>query len=153
MSISKWLGPLLLALLVAPAAADPIAAHDEAEAIRNDQQREIARILEADNLDPSALSAREVAAAIARIPRGQAPDDFWAAYQAHVRAWRISAAAGEKLASIADSKYAERESAMTQVMEAEIAISATFAEVARIAESYGVAMPVPPSPESDMNAM
>ena len=48
---------------------------------------EIERILEADNLDTSQLSPRDVVEIVSGIERGRAPQDFWDAYQLHVQAW------------------------------------------------------------------
>ena len=81
----KFLAALALLSLPLPAAA---AAQAPDIVVRGDvQRREIERILRADNVDTSRLGARAVAEAIADIGRGRAPDDFWRAYQAHVRAW------------------------------------------------------------------
>ena len=97
--------------------------------VRGDVARsEIERILDADNIDTSVLSAGEVAAAMAGIRRGRAPDDFWLAYRAHVDAWNRLAAADNRL-----------EQAL-----AEQAIEASFDEVERIARLYRARLPVPP---------
>ena len=91
---------------------------------------EIERILEADNLDLAAMGPAEVAEAMARIPRGRAPDDFWARYQGHVRAWQWYAAlAGTDGVSGHD------------VLDAEAMVNATFDDVERIALSYGARLP------------
>src|SRR5688572_13303018 len=78
---------VLLALLAVqlPAA---VAAQESDIVVRGEVQRaEIERILAADNLDTSRLSEREVADIVGGIERGRAPQDFWLAYRAHVRAW------------------------------------------------------------------
>lgn len=91
-------------------------------------RKEIERILNADNLDTSSLSAGEVAEAIGRIERGRAPQDFWAAYQAHVAAWnRLADAKGSLEAALAEQ-----------------AIETTFDEVERIARLYRALTPTPP---------
>jgi hypothetical protein len=89
---------------------------------------EIERILDADNIDTSVLSAGEVAAVISGIQRGRAPDDFWVAYRAHVAAWNRLAAADDRL----------------EQTLAEQAIEASFDEVERIARRYRARLPVPP---------
>lgn len=93
---------------------------------------EIERILEADNLDLGSKSPGEVAEAMTRIPRGGAPDEFWDRYQGHVRAWQWYAA-------LANDKRVPGH----DVLEAEALVNATFADVERIAESYGARLPVP----------
>jgi hypothetical protein len=119
---------------------------------RTTESAEIERILAADNLDSSKLSAREIADTIRAIPRGEAPDDFWAAYQAHVSAWRRAADAEDTLNKM-DISESEIERASTALAEANMDIESTFAEVARIAESYGVAMPEPPAAPFDENTI
>jgi hypothetical protein len=115
--------------LLAPGAPAPVAAQEADIVVRGDVARnEIERILDADNLDTSRLSAREVAEAIGRIRRGRAPEDFWAAYQAHVAAWGRLAQATE----IAAQRQADSE------------IEASFDEVERIARAYGAILPTPP---------
>jgi hypothetical protein len=93
-------------------------------------QGEIERILAADNIDPANMTAREVADALARIPRGRAPDDFWDSYQRHVEAWR---------------RFADAETDPTVDYRAfratERAINATYAEAERIALDYGARPP------------
>jgi hypothetical protein len=93
-------------------------------------QQEIERILAADNIDPAGMTAREVADALERIPRGHAPDDFWDSYRRHVRAWR---------------RYADAESS-PRLTEAEFllverAINETYQEAERIALRYGARPP------------
>ena len=135
---------MALALLAVPALADPIAALDERAAMAAIEREAISRILEADNVDVASLTTREVASRIAAIPRDEAPDDFWSAYQAHVRAWRRAADAEEKLAGLVDGKRGDFDQAVSEAGEALAAVEATFDEVERIAAQYGVAMPVPP---------
>ena len=95
-------------------------------------RQEIERILEADNLDLAALSPREVAEAMASIPRGRAPQDFWDRYQGHLRAWQWYAA----LASTEGVSGHD-------VLDAEDMVNATFADVETIALKYGARLPDP----------
>jgi hypothetical protein len=102
--------------------------------VRGDVARnEIERILEADNVDTSRLSASEVADAISAIDRGRAPEDFWVAYTAHVRAWERLAQAEGGLRRRPD-----------EIAQAEQAIEASFDEVERIARAYRARLPMPP---------
>jgi hypothetical protein len=99
---------------------------------------EIERILDADNVDTSALEPREVAEAIAGIRRGRAPDDFWLAYRAHVDAWG-------RLADALDAAHTSRGlKDIEAIGAAEEAIETTFDEVERIARRYGARLPTPP---------
>ena len=124
----RWVRLAALALLAVPLPA-AVAAQDAEIVVRGDVARiEIERILEADNVDTSRLSAREVADAMAGIGRGRVPEDFWAAYQAHVAAWNRLAGAAASL-----------ERAL-----AEQAIESSFDEVERIARRYGARLPAPP---------
>lgn len=93
-------------------------------------QQEIERILAADNIDPANLTAHEVAEALARIPRGHAPDDFWESYRRHVDAWRRFAEAE------ADPAINKREFRAT-----ERAINNTYTEAERVARRYGARPP------------
>ena len=103
---------------------------------------EIERILNADNLDTSRLTPREVADAIALIQRGNAPEDFWNAYQLHVQAWSRLADAFERAQrQQGESTFVE---GMEEVETAADAIESTFDEVERIALRYGARLPVPP---------
>ncbi|MEO7177530.1 MAG: hypothetical protein ABIW83_01680 [Allosphingosinicella sp.] len=124
---------VLLTFLAFPLPA--AAAAQEADiVVRGDVARhEVERILDADNVDTSRLTADEVAETIAAIERGRAPEDFWAAYHAHVRAWQRLAEAEARLL---------RQPA--RIEQAEQAIEATFDEVERIARSYGARLPTPP---------
>lgn len=119
--------PILIAILAlcTPAA---VAAQGADIVVRGDVARmEIERILEADNVDTSRLGAREVAETIDRIKRGRAPDDFWAAYRAHVEAWnRLARATGPVEEALAGQ-----------------AIEASFDEVERIARLYRARLPIP----------
>jgi hypothetical protein len=93
---------------------------------------EIERILEADNLDLATMTPREVAETLARIPRGGAPDEFWARYQGPVRAWWSYAALKD------DDRVHSHD-----VSEAKDMVNQTFDDVERIAESYGARLPEP----------
>ena len=138
----RWLPLLLLpALLLAGGA--PSTAQKPAAAAQNERARaEIERILEADNLDSSRLSPREVAETIAGIGRGRAPEDFWNAYLAHVRAWQHFAQVFERsVPQQGESTFIENEQ---ELLEAERAVETTFDEVQRIARRYGARLPVPP---------
>ena len=128
----------ILLIAAAPAAADPIAASDEREAAARVAREEIERILAADNVDSNVMTTRQIAETIRAIPRGQAPDDFWAAYQAHVRAWEATVPAAVKAAMLDGKDRAAAQVAIDDHLETLAAIEATFAEVLRIAERYGV---------------
>jgi|GEM_PF-6840356 len=145
MRILRPIAAALLALLAAPAAGAAIAAHQQADQARGTvaERQEIERILQADNLDTGRLTSRQVATTIRGIRRGGAPEDFWAAYQAHVRAWERAADAEEKAVGLMAEKSAELERAVADYLEAEAAIETTFEEVERIARSYGAALPAP----------
>ncbi len=103
---------------------------------------EIQRILAADNLDTANLDARSVADSIALIERGRAPEDFWAAYQIHVRAWQKLAAA-EEFARVAMEDPGKLPEAAALLAEAEEQIDITFTAVERIALDYGARLPIP----------
>ena len=93
-------------------------------------QQEIERVLAADSIDPANLTAREVADALERIPRGYAPDDFWDSYRRHVRAWRRYAdAQASPLVTEFEYRRVER------------AINDTYADAERIALRYGARPP------------
>lgn len=127
----RWVRLIALALLVLPplSISGAAAGQDSEIVVRGDVARkEIERILSADNLDTSRLPALEVAEAIGGIERGRAPDDFWAAYQDHVAAWK---------------RLAEASGSLEQAL-AEQAIEASFGEVERIARLYGARLPTPP---------
>lgn len=104
---------------------------------------EIQRILDADNLDTANLDARSVADSIALIKRGRAPEEFWAAYQIHVRAWQKLADA-EEFARVAMEDPGKVAEAAALLAEAEEQIETTFTAVERIALDYGARMPIPP---------
>ena len=115
------------------ALAIPVAAQEPEIVVEAPLPRtEIERILEAENLDLASMSPREVADAMARIPRGGAPDEFWTRYQGHVRAWHWYAAL------VGDERVHSRD-----ISEAKYLVDATFADVERIAESYGARLPEP----------
>jgi hypothetical protein len=119
---------VLPAGLAAPLAG--AAAEERTIADRSVFKAEIERILGVDDIDTSRVSAPEVAEIIASTPQGGAPDDFWNAYQAHVRAW-------QRLAELADAADPGEDAQIA----AEDAIGSTFAEVERIAGKYGAARP------------
>jgi hypothetical protein len=131
---------LVSAALLAPAQA---AAQQPDAGVAADAARgEIERILNADNLDNSRLSPRDVAETIAGIERGRAPEDFWAAYQLHVRAWaRLADAVDRAQRAQGESTLGE---GMEEVEAAVQAIETTFDEVERIALRYGARLPSPP---------
>jgi hypothetical protein len=131
----------LIVLALLPFAVPASASGPDADiVVRGDVSRsEIERILAADNVDTSRLSEREVADAVAEVARGRAPQDFWAAYQAHVRAWERLADAAEKPRREEGESRFEAE----ELVKAEQAIEATFDEVERIARSYGARLPAP----------
>jgi hypothetical protein len=131
---------LALAALLVPAQA---CAQEPGAAAGDDAARtEIERILNADNLDTNRLSPRDVADSIAQIERGRAPQDFWAAYQLHVRAWSRLADAYERAQrQQGESTFAD---GMEEVETAADAIETTFDEVERIARRYGARLPIPP---------
>jgi hypothetical protein len=133
----------ILALAFALLAPMQALAQQPGSAIQDATARtEIERILNADNLDTARLSPRDVADAIARIERGRAPEDFWSAYQLHVRAWSRLADAFERAQrQQGESTFVE---GMEEVETAADAIESTFDEVERIARRYGARLPVPP---------
>ena len=136
----SWL-PVLMLLAAVPTAVAAAQAPGSA-APDATLRAEIERILEADNLDTSRLNPTEVAQTIASIPRGRAPEDFWRAYQDHVRAWQLFAQLVEQaVRQQGESTFVEGEQ---ELLAAERAIETTFAEVERIARRYGARMPVQP---------
>lgn len=142
MRILSLIGFALLVLAGAPAAAQP----SDPTVMRGDAvtRAEIGRILAADNVDVRGLSPLQIFDRIRAIPRGRAPNEFWTAYQAHVRAWEAAAVATERMERLASAKPILRTDAATDVAEAYEAVESTFSEVERVARSYGVDMPVPP---------
>ncbi|HEX8578102.1 MAG TPA: hypothetical protein VF655_00735 [Allosphingosinicella sp.] len=126
---------LILLIWQVPA---PLVAQEPEIVVRGDVARsEIERIVEADNLDTSKLSPREVADAITLIPRRRAPADFWVAYLAHVEAWRrLAEATGAARRNRAADDF-------EAVAAAEDAVDTTFDEVERIARGYGARLPIP----------
>ena len=128
---------LLALALSAPAA---VTAQEPDIVVKGSVQRaEIERILAADNVDTSRLSESEVADIVGQVERGRAPQDFWLAYRAHVRAWERLADAAEKARGDQGESFFEAE----ELVKAQQAIDATFDEVERIARSYGARLPVP----------
>lgn len=119
--------------------APPIVVEGEALA-----RTEIERILEADNVDTSRLSAGQVVQAIREIPRGRAPEDFWLAYQAHVRAWERFASIEARAEATARENPTGLGKLVPALEEASREIETSFDEVERIAQRYGVRMPTPP---------
>jgi len=139
------LAAFALTLAAAPAAAQP-EGKDERPIVVQGQARavaEIERILEADNLDTGTLTTREVVETIHGIPRGGAPDDFWTAYQAHVRAWERFAAAEAEAETFQSGKREGLDQAVAELEAAEQGVGSSFAEVERVARRYGAQLPTP----------
>lgn len=134
--------PLMILALAALAVPAMARAQSGEIVVRGHAARaEIERILSADNLDTDRMTARDVAETMAAIARGRAPDDFWNAYQAHVRAWEQFAAASEQVqGQPAETAFVDGSEA---VAAAQDAIGTTFSEVERIALSYGARLPMP----------
>src|ERR1700710_1796224 len=132
---------LAFAALLAPAAA-MAQQQDQEIVVRGDTARaEIERILNADNLDTSRLSPREVVEIMSGIERGRAPQDFWSAYLLHVQAWA-------NLADAADSVQGQQDGpastfGLDGLEAAETAVGTTFDEVERIARAYHARLPAP----------
>lgn len=125
-----WLAVLAAGPATGPAAARPEPVRDEQIVIRAPIARgEIERILSADNLDTIGGHPRAIADAMARIPRGRAPADFWESYERHLAAW-------ERYAEAVDSNADETERIM-----AERVINSSFDAVERIARRYGARIP------------
>jgi hypothetical protein len=137
MTIMRILLPALAALLM-PASA---MAQEQDIVVRGQTARaEIERILDADNRDSALGSPRDVAEAMSGIERGRAPEDFWNAYQLHVRAWASLAEAVDGVQrSQAESTFVEG----LELAAAETAIETTFDEVERIARQYHARLPAP----------
>jgi hypothetical protein len=95
----------------------------------------IQRILEADNLDIERLPAGEVAERMREIGRGAAPVEFWAAYQAHVRAWTDYAEAKAR-ARRADPLQVDDAPDGRAITDARRRINTTFDVVEAIAKRY-----------------
>ena len=137
----NFAGIALIALLSVGAPTSAAAAQQPEIVVRGDAARmEIERILDADNVDTTQLSANEVAEAIAGIKRGRAPEDFWAAYRAHVDAWARLA----ELEAAARGRDVPRPEDEAAIVMAQHAIEASFDEVERIARQYGARLPTPP---------
>ena len=113
---------IAIACAAAPASAQ---ATDNEIVVRSVSSRaEIQRILDADNVDTLNLDTRSVADGMALIERGRAPEDFWAAYQTHVRAWEKLADA-EDQARIMAQDPGKMPEATALVAEAQEQIEAT----------------------------
>ena len=104
----------------------------------------IMRILEADNLDIDRLPAVEVAGRMRDIERGAAPADFWAAYQAHVRAWSDYAEARER-ARRSDPLNIDEAIDGAAIAAARRRINATFDIVEAIAKRHNAWPPRNPT--------
>jgi hypothetical protein len=104
-------------------------------------RREIERILREDSLTSIRPTPREVAETMAVIVRGNAPQDFWSAYQTHVLAWQRYADAIEQAPRDQGESNFGPEGAAE---EAQQAIESTFVEVERIARRYGARLPAAP---------
>jgi len=137
------IGRLIILAFAALMAAAPATASQQREApARSSTARmEIERILNADNLDSSRMSPREVFDTISQIEQGRAPDDFWAAYQTHVMAWSNLASIVEIVELQSDESGLDGEAELTA---AEDEVEATFDEVERIARRYGARLPAVP---------
>jgi hypothetical protein len=134
---------LLPFLLLATQPQDlPAAQPDEPEVTvrANAARPAIERILQADNLDVDNLPPHEVAETMAAIPRGQAPLNFWVAYQAHVQAWQDYADAKNRSrgASATDIDRVPNGAAITKARRR---INHSFDLVKAIARRYGARMP------------
>ena len=129
----------ILAALAAPAAA---VAQDQDIVVRGETPRaEIERILEADNLDTAQMDPSEVVEIMAGIARGQAPEDFWNAYQQHVLAWaRLAEVVNQVRQHQGDAAFGD---GMDELAGAQAAIGTTFDEVERIARLYHASLPRP----------
>jgi hypothetical protein len=105
-------------------------------------RQEIERILQEDNLTSSQPTPRQVAETMAAISRGQAPEDFWTAYQTHVQAWQRYASAVEQAPQGQQGESTFEPEG--EAGEAQQAIQTSFAEVERIALRYGARLPAAP---------
>ena len=132
---------MLLATLLILAGPQPVHAHGEATIIvRASRARPaIERILKADNLRVDLLSPAEVAARMEEIEQGAAPDDFWAAYQAQVRAWRAYASVIARSRG-SDARDPDKRATLA-VAEARVAINSSFDLVEMQARRYGARLP------------
>ena len=134
---SLWFLLAALAGVPAPAAA----AQDQEIVVRGEIARmEIERILREDNLDTERLGADAVVDIMSAIQRGQAPEDFWEAYQAHLRAWRWYAEAETRIRAQGGAAFID---GLDEYEAAAEAIDSTFDEVERIARRYGARLPAP----------
>jgi len=133
---------LLLAIAALAAPASAAVAQDQEVVVRAETPRaEIERILNADNLDTTRLTPRDVAEIMAGIERGRAPEDFWTAYQLHVLAWVNLANAVDSVGQGgAESAFVD---GLNELAAAQPAIGTTFDEVERIARLYHARLPRP----------
>ena len=139
----KTMRILLIVLALAAPASVRATAQDQEVVVRGETARaEIERILDADNLDTTRLSPREVLEIMTAIPRGGAPEDFWNAYQSHVQAWARLADAAERAQQDQQAESAFG-SGMDDLAAAAAAIGTTFDEVERIARLYHARLPAP----------
>jgi hypothetical protein len=138
-TIIRVLLPAFAALL-APAAA--IAQEPDIVVRAESPRAEIERILDADNLDTGRLTPREVTEIMMGIARGRAPEDFWSAYQLHVRAWARLADAVDRVQPQTGAGSAFPEG-RDELAAAAVAIETTFDEVERIALRYHARLPAP----------
>ena len=102
----------------------------------------IERILKADNLDIEALSPREVAERMKVIERGASPENFWQAYQAHVRAWAAYADAVDAARKLPPGEPQPTGSEWA-VGKAKTEINRTFDTVELLARRYRARIPLP----------
>jgi hypothetical protein len=134
MALARRLLAVLVLLPVSlPSSFGPAAAQEGAIVVEAPGYRaEIERILEADNLDIAMIDAPDVVEWMRRIPKGNAPDDFWTAYQAHVAAWQ---------------RFVDRSrdvrSTESDLLTARRSVNSTFDRVERIARNYGAGLPRP----------
>jgi hypothetical protein len=127
----RLLGVLVLLPISLTAGFGPAAAQEREIVVEAPRYRdEIERILVADNLDIAMMDAPEVVERMRRIPKGDAPDDFWTAYQAHVAAWQRFVDRSRDVGSTESDLWFARRS-----------VNSTFDRVERIARNYGASLP------------
>jgi hypothetical protein len=141
MSIRAMIGRLLcgLAILISP----PLHSEPAADVVVQNRAATpaIERILNADNLDVERLSPREVADTMAEIPRGRAPNDFWTAYQLHVRAWQDYADARDAARVMTSPTDIDHRPDGAAIEDARKRINSTFDQVEAIARRYHARIP------------
>lgn len=132
---------MLLATLLLLASPHPVHALGSAPVVvRGSRARPaIERILKADNMRVDLLSPAEVAARMEEIEQGAAPDDFWTAYLAHVRAWRAYATAIAR-SRRADPRDPDKRASLA-VAEARVAINRSFDVVEEQARKHNARIP------------